>query len=94
MMQKGLAAMIVLLVVAAWQYRNNRPVFFVVVGTLFAAIPLVLGSHVPERILQSCAFAWLACMLVALAFGVAEIVHWLKNKRKAIVAHGAKSPKS
>ena len=93
-MQKGLAAMIALLVVAAWQYRNNRPVFFVVVGTLFAAVPLVLGSHVPERILQACALAWLACMLVALVFGAGQIAHWLRNKRKATVAQGAKDHKS
>lgn len=48
------------LVVMAWRYRNNRPVFFVVVGSIFAVAALLVSvSNLPERILESLA---LGCM--------------------------------
>jgi len=95
MMQKGFAAVIALLIVAAWQYRNNRPVFFVVVGTLFAAAAvLVSGSNFSPRILESLALAWLACMLVACVFGVGKLVDHFLKKDKPIAANDSKEHKS
>jgi phosphate/sulfate permease len=54
--------------------------FFVVVGSLFAVAALVAGSHVPERIVQSLALAWAACMLVAAVFAAWELVQYLRRK--------------
>lgn len=93
-MQKRLAALIALLIVAAWQYRNNRPVFFLVVGTLFAAGPMLIGPHIPDRVLQSFALAWAACMVAAAIFAAGDLARWLKKKRSAVLAHGTKEHKS
>jgi hypothetical protein len=94
-MQKGFAAVIALLIVAAWQYRNNRPIFFVVVGTLFAAAGvLVSGSNLSPRIVESLALAWLACMLVACVFGAGKLVKHFRIKNKPIASGGSKEHKS
>jgi hypothetical protein len=94
MMQKGFAVVIALLIVSAWQYRNNRPVFFVLVGTLFAAAGvLVSTSNFSPRILESLAFAWLACMLVACMFGVGELIDHFRKKNKPIALNGGKEHK-
>jgi hypothetical protein len=86
---RALGITAVFLVAMAWRYRNNRPIFFVVVGTIFAlAAILVSGSALPERILQSLALAWAACTLVAGVSGAWELAHYLRKKRKAIAPDG------
>jgi putative Ca2+/H+ antiporter (TMEM165/GDT1 family) len=73
------------LIVMAWRYRNNRPVFFVVVGSIFAVAALLVSvSNLPERILESLAIAWAACMLVAGVFAAGELVNYLRKKRNAM----------
>ena len=42
---KGLAKIIALLVVTAWQYRyKNRPIFFVLMGTLFGVVAILTSD--------------------------------------------------
>jgi putative Ca2+/H+ antiporter (TMEM165/GDT1 family) len=73
------------LVVMAWRYRNNRPVFFVVVGSIFAVAALLVSvSNLPERIVESLALAWAACMLVAGVFAAGELAKYLRKKRNAV----------
>jgi hypothetical protein len=79
-----LIIVVAFLVVTAWQCRNNRPVFFVVVGSIFAiAAVLVSNSKLPERILESLSLAWAACMLVAGVSAAWELAHYLKRKKNA-----------
>ena len=93
-MQKGFAAVIALLMVAAWQYRNNRPVFFVEVGTLFAAVAVVVADRLPERILQSLALAWAACMLVAAVSVISDLIYRSRKKKGNVVIHAGKEHKN
>ena len=89
---RALVMTAVFLVVMAWQYRNNRPVFFVIVGTLFAAAAaLVSGSHLSDRILQSLALAWAACMLVAGVSATWELTRYVRRKKNTTVPHGGKA---
>jgi peptidoglycan/LPS O-acetylase OafA/YrhL len=80
-MQKGLAVIVALLVVTAWQYRKNRPLLFVMIATLFGACALVVASRStwPEWILKSLAIGWLVCMLIA---GVLSAMKLLNHARK------------
>ena len=89
-MRKAFPALLALLLVAAWRYRDNRPVFFVVVATIFAtaAIP-VSDSHLPETIFQACGLGWLVCMLVALVFGIGDFGRYMRKRRRAA---GSKEP--
>jgi hypothetical protein len=78
---KGLAVIIALLLGAAWRYRNNRPVFFVLVGTLFGVAAVLTRGRVPDAILQALALAWASCMLFAGVFGVADLTAHLRRKK-------------
>jgi hypothetical protein len=90
-MRKGLPAILALLIFAAWQYRRNRPVFFVVVGTLFATTAiLVSDSQLPETVLKACALGWLVCMLVAAVFGIGELARYIRKSRDAPLTQGSK----
>ena len=63
---RALVIVAAFLVVMACRYCNNRPVFFVVVGSIFAVAALLVSvSNLPERILESLALTWAASMLVA-----------------------------
>ena len=89
---RALVIVAAFLVVMAWRYRNNRPVFFVVVGSIFAVAALLVSvSNLPERILESLALAWAACMLVAGASGAWELANYLRKKRNAMAPHDAKN---
>jgi hypothetical protein len=87
-------ALIVLLVVTAWRYRNNRAVFFVLVGAVFAAVALLAGDQVPERVVQSLALAWAACMLVAGVSALTELAYRLKKKKGDVVIQAGGEHKS
>ena len=90
-MWKVFPAIRALLLVAAWQYRDNRPVFFVIVGTLFASAAIaVSASHLPEPILQACAFGWLACMIVAAVFGIGDLRRYIKRRKNAAAIQGSR----
>jgi integral membrane sensor domain MASE1 len=90
-MRKAFPALLVLLLVAAWRFRDNRPVFFVIVATLFAVVAIpVSGSGLPESILQGLALGWLACMLVASVFGIVELTRYMKKRKASAVAEGRK----
>jgi drug/metabolite transporter (DMT)-like permease len=86
-MRQKLAAIVVFLVAMAWQYRNNRAVFFVVVGTLFAAVAMLAGDRLPDRVVQSLGLAWAACMLVAGVSALSELARRLKKKKGNAVIH-------
>jgi hypothetical protein len=79
-----LAITAVLLIVMAWQYRKNTPLWFVIIATLFADAAMLSAhwedvSNWPLRIFSVC---WLACMLPA---GGLFILSVQKRKRdKAI----------
>jgi hypothetical protein len=89
---RALVIVAAFLVVMAWRYRNNRPVFFVVVGSIFAVAALLVSvSNLPERILESLALAWAACMLVAGASGAWELANYLRKKRNAMAPHDPKN---
>jgi len=80
------------LVVMAWRYRNNRPVFFVVVASIFAvAAGLVSVFNLPERILESLALAWAACMLIAGVSAAWELTDYLRKKKNAMAPHDSKN---
>jgi len=81
-------------VVMAWRYRNNRAVFFVLVGTIFAAVALLAGDQVPERVVQSLALAWAACMLVAGVSGLTELAYRLKKKKDNVVIQAGREHKN
>jgi predicted membrane protein len=82
-MRKGLAVITAFLLVMAWQYRKNRPVLFVVVGSLFAvAAMFVAGLTGPaEWIIRSLAVAWLICMLAAGTFAAEKLIYILRKKK-------------
>src|ERR1700752_3806827 len=86
--------LIVLLVVMAWRYRNNRAVFFVLVGTVFAAVALLAGDQVPERVVQSLALAWAACMLVAGVSGVRQLGDPFRKKKGYVVLQAGREHKN
>jgi putative Ca2+/H+ antiporter (TMEM165/GDT1 family) len=89
---KALLIIPAFLVVMAWRYRANRPVFFVVVASIFAVAALLVSvSNLPERILESLALAWATCMLVAGAFAGCELVNYLRKKNNAMAPHDPKT---
>ena len=89
---KALLIIPAFLVVMAWRYRANRPVFFVVVASIFAVAALLVSvSNLPERILESLALAWATCMLVAGAFAGCELVNYLRKKNNAMAPHDPKN---
>jgi drug/metabolite transporter (DMT)-like permease len=93
-MRPKFAALIVFLVVMAWQFRNNRAVFFLVIGTLFPAGAMLFGDRIPDRVLQSLALAWAACMLLAAASAASKLFQYLKKKRNATAPHAGKAHQS
>jgi drug/metabolite transporter (DMT)-like permease len=93
-MRQKLAVVVVFLAVMAWRYRNNRAVFFVVVGTLFAAVALVAADQIPDRILQSLALAWAACMVVAAVSAISDLIYRLKKKKGNVVIHAGRERKN
>jgi hypothetical protein len=80
--QKGLAAMVALLLATAWQYRKNTPLLFVIIATLFGVAALIAASQsgVPEWIIKLLAVGWLICMLTAGVFGVVKLL--VPDRRK------------
>ena len=90
-MRFKLVGVVVFLAVMAWRYRNNRPVFFVVVGTLFAAVAIVMADQVSDRIVQSLALAWAACMLVAAASAISGQIYRARKKKSNVVIHSRES---
>jgi hypothetical protein len=92
--RQRLALVIVLMAAMAWRYRNNRAVFFVMVGTIFAALALVAGDQVPERIVQSLALAWAACMLIAGVSAISELVYRLRKKKDNVVMPAGREHKN
>ena len=88
-MRKMFPVLFLFLLIAAWRYRGNRPLFFVIAGTLFAtaAIP-ISGSQLPDPILQACGLAWAACMLAALAFGIVDLSRYVRRKRSSVATQG------
>jgi peptidoglycan/LPS O-acetylase OafA/YrhL len=81
-MRKGFAAVIAFLFVMAWQYRNKRAVFFLIVGALFASAAALNADRVPDRILQALALGWVLCMLVAGVSAAANLASRLRKKTK------------
>ena len=84
-----------LLIVAVWHYRNNRPIFFVLVGSIFAAAAAILVSSadLSDRLVQSLALGWLLCMLVAAASGIVELAQYIKNKKNRAAEHNGREHK-
>jgi drug/metabolite transporter (DMT)-like permease len=93
-MRLKLAGVVVFLAVMAWRYRNNRAVFFAVVGSLFAAIAVVVADQVPDRILQSLALAWAACMLVAAVSAITDLIYRSRKKKGNVVVHAGREHKN
>ena len=80
--QKGLALVSVFLLIAAWRNRNDRAMFFLSVGSLCAIAAVLGANHIPDRILQALALAWMLCMLVAAASALWKLASKLRKKVK------------
>jgi hypothetical protein len=93
-MRLKFVGVVVFLVVMAWRYRNNRAVFFVVAGTIFAAVAAVIADQVPDRILQSLALAWAACMLVAAVSAISDLIYRARKRKGHTVIHAGRERKN
>jgi len=91
---KGLALIIAFLLVTAWQYRNNRTVFFVLLGTLFGVAAVLTSRHVPEETLQALALGWALCMLIAgvFAMGQSDCSPSAKEGKASMTSTSSKAP--
>jgi hypothetical protein len=89
-MRLKLAGVVVFLAVMAWRYRYNRAGFFVLVGSLFAAVAVVVADQVPDRILQSLALAWAASMLVAAVSAITDLIYRSRKKKGSVVIHAGR----
>jgi uncharacterized membrane protein len=83
-MQKGLAAVVAFLIVMAWQYRKNKTVLFLIVGTLFACAALLSTrwENVSDFPLRAFALCWLTCMLIAGILAAKKLVHSAQKRTR------------
>jgi uncharacterized membrane protein len=77
-------AIVVFLVLMAWQYRKNKPLLFVIVASLFAAAGMASTrwENQSELPLKFFAIAWLACMLIAGVLALDRLGRFVRNRRK------------
>jgi Na+/H+ antiporter NhaD/arsenite permease-like protein len=84
---RALALTAVFLVAMAWRYRKNEPLWFVIVGSLFAVAAFWSSQYRNDWPLRIFALGWLTCMLIA---GVLLIVS-LRGK-KTVLREDNKAP--
>ncbi|HJX95629.1 MAG TPA: hypothetical protein VJ324_08435 [Candidatus Acidoferrum sp.] len=78
-MRLSLAIVIVLLIIAAWEQRKNKALFFMWIAGLFGCVA-ALASHQPDWIVNSLAIGWLIAALIALWFAINKLLHYLRKK--------------
>jgi uncharacterized membrane protein len=78
------ATLAAFLVVMAWQYRKNKPVLLVIIGTLFACAALysTRWQSISDLPLRAFAICWLICMLAAGFFAANRAVLSIARRKK------------
>jgi|HubBroStandDraft_6_1064221.scaffolds.fasta_scaffold182152_2 hypothetical protein len=80
-MRSILAIVIVLLIIAAWEQRKNKALFFTWIAGLFACVAALASvGHQADWIVNSLAIGWLIAALFALWFAINKLLHYLRKK--------------
>jgi uncharacterized membrane protein len=81
---RGLAALAAFLIVMAWQYRRNKALLFVIIGTLFACAAAfsTRWEKISDWPLRTFAFCWLICMLAAGVLAANKLVLAIAKRKR------------
>jgi hypothetical protein len=80
-MRSFLASITVLLILAAWQERKNRLMFFTAIaGLSVCAAAFAAKVHQPDWVIVSLGIGWLISALIVLWFAINKLLHYLRKK--------------
>jgi hypothetical protein len=82
-MRPFLPSVAVLLIVAAWQERKNKLMFFTAITGLFVCgAAFAATAHQPEWIVISLSIGWLISALIVLWFAINKGLQYLSKRMK------------